>query len=91
MKSPHDHSAHVGHHHPPDAGPTDTHQTGAQVAEHHAHAGMHGAAPMAGHDDHRGHAEHDRHAGHSVSMFRDKFWLSLLLTVPTLVWGHMLP
>jgi Cu2+-exporting ATPase len=24
-------------------------------------------------------------------MFRDKFWLSLLLTVPTLVWGHMLP
>jgi Cu2+-exporting ATPase len=23
-------------------------------------------------------------------MFRDKFWLSLLLTVPTLVWGHML-
>jgi Cu2+-exporting ATPase len=24
-------------------------------------------------------------------MFRDKFWISLLLTVPTLVWGHMLP
>ncbi|MDV3294818.1 MAG: heavy metal translocating P-type ATPase [Brachybacterium paraconglomeratum] len=24
-------------------------------------------------------------------MFRDRFWLSLLLTVPTLVWGHMLP
>src|SRR5689334_3062201 len=23
-------------------------------------------------------------------MFRDKFWLSLLLTIPTLVWGHML-
>jgi Cu2+-exporting ATPase len=23
-------------------------------------------------------------------MFRDKFWLSLLLTLPTLVWGHML-
>jgi len=23
-------------------------------------------------------------------MFRDRFWLSLLLTVPTLVWGHML-
>jgi Cu2+-exporting ATPase len=27
---------------------------------------------------------------HSVSMFRDKFWITLLLTVPTLVWGHML-
>ncbi|HEX9754491.1 MAG TPA: heavy metal translocating P-type ATPase [Gemmatimonadales bacterium] len=24
-------------------------------------------------------------------MFRDKFWVSLLLTLPTLVWGHMLP
>ncbi|MGH7662680.1 MAG: copper-translocating P-type ATPase [Gemmatimonadaceae bacterium] len=23
-------------------------------------------------------------------MFRDRFWLSLMLTVPTLVWGHML-
>jgi Cu2+-exporting ATPase len=24
-------------------------------------------------------------------MFRDRFWLSLLLMIPTLVWGHMLP
>lgn len=36
------------------------------------------------------HAAHDKHAGHSVEMFRSKFWLSLLLTLPTLVWGHML-
>jgi len=36
-------------------------------------------------------AAHDRHAGHSVAMFRDRFWLSLALTLPTLVWGHMLP
>jgi Cu2+-exporting ATPase len=42
----------------------------------------------AGHD---AQAAHDKHAGHSVGMFRDKFWLSLLLTVPTLIWGHMLP
>ncbi len=34
---------------------------------------------------------HDKHAGHSVAMFRDKFWISLLLTIPTLIWGHMLP
>jgi len=39
---------------------------------------------------HGGHGAHDKHAGHSVAMFRDKFWISLLLTVPTLVWGHML-
>ena len=24
-------------------------------------------------------------------MFRDKFWISLLLMIPTLIWGHMLP
>ena len=42
------------------------------------------------HDAHGAHAAHDKHAGHSVSMFRDKFWVSLALTIPTLVWGHML-
>src|SRR3954451_19501694 len=30
-------------------------------------------------------AQHDRHAGHSVAMFRDKFWLSLGLTIPTVL------
>ena len=42
-------------------------------ADHWAHAG--------------GHAAHDKHAGHSVAMFRDRFWLSVLLTVPILVWS----
>jgi P-type Cu2+ transporter len=31
--------------------------------------------------------KHDRHAGHSVAMFRDKFWLSFALTIPTVVWS----
>ena len=31
---------------------------------------------------------HNRHAGHSVAMFRDRFWLSLLLTIPVLVWSR---
>src|SRR5688572_4853295 len=48
-----------------------------------AHADMH-------HGAHAEHAAHDKHAGHSVAMFRDKFWISLLLTLPTLIWGHML-
>jgi Cu2+-exporting ATPase len=52
-----------------------------------AHA-SHAAGGMAAQD--HAHAGHDKHAGHSVAMFRDKFWLSLLLTLPTLVWGHML-
>lgn len=30
---------------------------------------------------------HDRHAGHSVAMFRDRFGVSLLLTIPVLVWS----
>lgn len=33
---------------------------------------------------------HDKHAGHSVSMFRDKFWLSLALTIPTVIWEPMI-
>jgi Cu2+-exporting ATPase len=30
---------------------------------------------------------HDRHEGHSVAMFRDKFGLSLALTIPVLLWS----
>ena len=36
-------------------------------------------------DDHAD--DHDRHAGHSVAMFRDKFWLSLALTIPVVVFS----
>ena len=50
-----------------------------------------GHAKEGGHDSHGAHESHDKHAGHSVKTFRDKFWISLLLTIPTLIWGHMLP
>src|SRR6202171_2282305 len=43
--------------------------------------------PYAGHNMSDIHGSHDRHAGHSVSMFRDKFWLSLALTIPTVIWS----
>lgn len=33
------------------------------------------------------HHDHDKHAGHSVAMFRDKFWLSLLLTIPVILYS----
>jgi P-type Cu2+ transporter len=36
------------------------------------------------------HGQHDKHAGHSVEMFRDRFWLTLALTIPTLIWSHEL-
>jgi Cu2+-exporting ATPase len=51
------------------------------------HAGHEAHAAHGGHDAHAG---HDKHAGHSVAMFRDRFWISLALTIPTLAWGHML-
>jgi Cu2+-exporting ATPase len=56
-----------------------------------AHAAQSAVRP--GHDAHAHgqNAGHDRHAGHSVEMFRQKFWISLALTIPTLLWGHMLP
>ena len=40
--------------------------------------------PQAGHKMSDIQATRDRHAGHSVAMFRDKFWLSFILTVPVL-------
>ena len=40
-------------------------------------------------DRHEGGA-HDRHAGHSVEMFRDRFWITLFLTTPTLVWSDVI-
>lgn len=75
--SSHDHGDH--HEHPRDPG--------------------HGRAsgiPPAGHDRpvgegppgrHEGHREHDKHEGHSPEMFRDKFWLSLVLTLPVVFWS----
>src|SRR5258708_7814608 len=33
------------------------------------------------------HGSHDRHDGQSVAMFRDKFWLSFALTIPTVFWS----
>ena len=42
------------------------------------------------HAPHDHHAGNDKHAGHSIAMFRDLFWLSLALTIPTLIWGDLL-
>ncbi|MEX2546254.1 MAG: heavy metal translocating P-type ATPase [Chloroflexota bacterium] len=50
------------------------HETTAPV-EHGGHGGGHAGG-------------HDRHEGHSVAMFRDKFWLSLLLTIPVVLLSH---
>jgi Cu2+-exporting ATPase len=78
------HTAHAHGHHAALGQHVATVPAPAGHASHAAHA--------AGDTDarHDAHARHDKHAGHSVAMFRDKFWISLALTIPTVVWGHML-
>ncbi len=34
------------------------------------------------------HAMHDKHAGHNPNMFRDRFWLSLVLTIPIMLYSE---
>ena len=56
-------------------------------------ADMPGKAPgqqgTTGHASHGEPRAHDRHEGHSVAMFRDRFWITLLLSIPTLLWSGM--
>ena len=55
---------------------------------HHDHEAGHGT-----HDDHVVHS-HGQHAGHSTAMFRNRFWLTLALSVPVVyfspMFGHLL-
>ena len=56
----------------------------AQLAPgHHASHGNH-----AGHGAHADHGGHDKHAGHSPEMFRDRFWVALILTIPILYFSE---
>ncbi len=54
------------------------------------------ADPHEGHDTHTWHADadhevhsHGQHAGHSTAMFKNRFWISLILTVPVVLFSHM--
>jgi P-type Cu2+ transporter len=64
----------------------------------HHHAMPHGADvsrktpgghEMTGYARHGAPGAHDRHEGHSVAMFRDRFWNTLLFSIPTVVWSGM--
>jgi Cu2+-exporting ATPase len=48
-----------------------------------------GAHGTTGHAGHGAPDAHDRHQGHSVTMYRDRFWITLLLSIPTLLWSGM--
>jgi Cu2+-exporting ATPase len=84
----HEHTDHgagqpLDHHNHGQHGDTDTH--GQAMPSGHAHSGLD--------EDHVVHA-HGEHAGHSTAMFKNKFWLSLALSVPVVYFspmvGHLL-
>jgi Cu2+-exporting ATPase len=88
-----DSSSHQEHEHGVGALQTGTH--GSHLNTRHAPAA---SADVTGHTHHahdaagadHGLSGHDKHAGHSVEMFRQKFWGTLLLSIPTVVWGPMI-
>jgi P-type Cu2+ transporter len=93
-----DHHHGHAHHHEPSTAPPEPVEVGypghpeVPSAGPAGHQAVHpGAGDHRGHDMPAGQEGHDKHAGHSVAMFRDKFWITLALTIPTLIWGHMLP
>src|SRR5690606_11709126 len=65
---------------PPGSG---THEDGHDHSAGHGHAAGHGH----GAGDEGG---HDQHAGHSAKMFADRFWWSLVLTIPVVVTSPMI-
>jgi Cu2+-exporting ATPase len=52
----------------------------------HADHGSHSA--HADHGSHGADGGHDRHAGHSLEMFRNRFWVCLVLTIPILAYAE---
>jgi Cu2+-exporting ATPase len=62
---------------------------GEEHAGHDMHDDEHAGHDMhAMHGAHAGHGGHDRHAGHSVEMFRTRFWVCLVLTIPVLLYAE---
>ena len=95
-RATHDHSEHEGSHdaHKHDhadyemmdhAG-HDVHEEDAGHEGHGEHEGHAGHEAHEGHDEHAGHGAHVDHTGHE-QMFRKRFWVSLLLSIPVLLYS----
>lgn len=89
MSSPHHHHGRQGREQD-GAGPSTGHRADADT---HGQAMPHEHAHSAVDEEHAVHT-HGEHAGHSTAMFKNKFWLSLVLSVPVVVFspmvGHLL-
>ncbi|MUK02201.1 copper-translocating P-type ATPase [Vibrio cholerae] len=64
--------------------PAGDHHTG-HPTDHSEHAGHEGHGMD---DDHQVHS-HGEHAGHSTAMFKNRFWINLVLAVPVVAFSHM--
>jgi Cu2+-exporting ATPase len=75
------HEHHAGH------GGADKHPGADQLSpnEHRQHAEPDEHGGPGGHDGHGGHGGHGDHA----AQFRDRFWLSLVLTIPVVIYSEM--
>lgn len=76
------------------------HMAGHEMAGHQPEMAAHGTHPAAhaGHAEHEGHAGAEAHAGHGdhadhtghEAMFRQRFWVCLVLSIPVLAFSPML-
>ncbi len=92
----HTHTRHTEHH-APDAAPrsraaAEHAQEELGAAAVHDHQAMaHAEHAQGAGDDHAGHGAHGGgHAGHSAAMFARPFWISLILTIPVLLYAEHL-
>ncbi|MEX2031272.1 MAG: heavy metal translocating P-type ATPase, partial [Dehalococcoidia bacterium] len=80
--SEHDmHDMHSGH---DEAATASAGPAGADHSSHSAPDARHG-----GHSSHGAHGGGGAHAGHDPEAFRRLFWLSLILTIPTIAFSEM--
>lgn len=68
---------------------TESTEAQPQHPDHTEHMAHSGHANHDGHKGHAGHAAHTDHTGHET-MFRNRFWVSLLLTVPVVLFSPMI-
>ncbi len=73
-------------HHSTQANQSEDGQTGTSQLGHHGHQD-HKEGDPGNHDSHSG---HDKHAGHSPEMFKQRFFVSLILTLPILYFSLQL-
>ncbi len=64
-----------------------SHHTGQEHSQHESHAPAHSIEAHG--RNHAGHSAHVDHAGHEI-MFRNRFWVSLVLTIPVLLFSPMI-